>query len=83
MRREKERTLKVGSHSQRGTVQLTAHTPGRLSLSASYNGECAATVLLTREQVRQLRAAIEELEPFIEAQGEQPERVSAGLKLAA
>jgi hypothetical protein len=83
MTREKERTLKVGSESQRGTLQLTAHTPGRLTLSASYNGERAATVLLTREQVRQLRAAIEELEPLIEAQGEQADSFSVGLKLAA
>ena len=83
MTREKERTFKVGSESQRGTLQLTTHTPGRLTLSASYNGERAATVLLTREQVRELRAIIEELEPLIEAQSEPREYVNAGLKLAA
>jgi hypothetical protein len=83
MSKQKERTLKVGSESQRGTVHLSAHTPGRLTLSASYKGERAATVLLTREQVRQLRAAIEALEPFIEAPGEQAEYLGTGLKFAA
>jgi hypothetical protein len=82
MSREKEHTIKVGSGSQRGTVSLSAHTPGRLTLSASYKGERAATVLLTREQVQQLRAAIEALEPLIKDSIEQPE-CSPQLKLAA
>jgi hypothetical protein len=83
MNREKEHTIKVGSGSQRGTVSLSAHTPGRLTLSASYKGERAATVLLTHEQLQQLRAAIEALEPLIESSTEQPECANAQLKLAA
>ena len=83
MNKNKERTFKVGSESQRGTVQVTAHTPGRLTLSASYNGERAATVLLTREQARQLRAALEDLEQLLDTPDEQTARANSGLKLAA
>jgi hypothetical protein len=83
MEREKEITLRVGKDTQRGDMRLSAHTPHALSVSVSYKGDRAATVLLTREQVRQLRAALAELEPLLEAHEGQDEREYERLKLVA
>ena len=80
MTRAKEITFKVGRETQRGDVRLSSHLPQGLTLSVSYKGERAATVVLTDEQVRQLQQALEELAPQVEAQ---TAAASAGLKLAA
>ncbi|MFL6209825.1 MAG: hypothetical protein ACJ74W_13295 [Pyrinomonadaceae bacterium] len=77
MIRDKEVQLKVGRGTQRGTVRLSAFLPQLLTLSVSYKGECAVTVVLTDEQVQQLRQALDELSPPVEA------RAKEGLRLAA
>ena len=59
--------LKVGRGTQRGDVSLSALLPETLSLSVSYKGERAATVVLTAEQVEQLRQALDEMAPRGEA----------------
>jgi hypothetical protein len=74
---DKDIQLKVGRDTQRGTVRLSAFLPQLLTLSVSYKGECAATVVLTDEQVQQLRQALDELTPPIEVQAKE------GLRLAA
>ncbi|HEY9283326.1 MAG TPA: hypothetical protein VIP46_07725 [Pyrinomonadaceae bacterium] len=63
MTREKE--LKVGGGQLPGRVRLSAHVPRGLMLSVAYKGERAASVLLTPEQVRELRAALDEIEPAV------------------
>ena len=55
--------LKVGRGTQRGDVGLSALLPETISLSVSYKGERAATVVLTAEQVEQLRQALDEIAP--------------------
>jgi hypothetical protein len=77
MTREKE--LKVGVGQQKpGRVRLSAHTPQGLMLSVTYKGERAASVLLTAEQLRELRAALEEIERAVAADAQ-----GGRLKLAA
>ena len=77
--------MKAGRRAQDGTVSLSAFLPGVLSLSVSRKAERAGTVQLTREQVRQLRQALAELELRIgpEGQDERPwegaERREGGL----
>ncbi|HEX8068526.1 MAG TPA: hypothetical protein VF546_01155 [Pyrinomonadaceae bacterium] len=83
MEREKEILLRVGKDTQRGDVRLSAHAPHALSVSVSYKGDRAATVLLTRAQVRELRAALAALEPLLDANEEQAALGYDGLKLAA
>lgn len=73
----KEITLIVGRDTQRGDVRLSSYLPDVLTLSVNYGGERAATVVLTTEQVRQLRRALDELAPQVEA------RADEGLRLAA
>ena len=77
MTREKE--LKVGVGQPSGRVRLSAQVPRGLMLSVAYKGERAASVLLTPEQVKELRAALEEIEPSIETGG----HCGGHLKLAA
>lgn len=78
MTREKE--LKVGVGQQKtGRVRLSAQVPRGLMLSVAYKGERAASVLLTPEQVRELRAALDEIEPAVAPAEPQGGR----LKLAA
>src|SRR5881275_1260973 len=77
MSKGKEIKFKVGRATQSGDVRLSSYLPQVLTLSVSYNGERAATVVLTDEQVRQLRQALDELAPSIEA------RTAEGLRLAA
>ena len=62
----REFTMKAGRRVQDGTLSLSALLPGVLSLSVSRKAERACTVQLTREQVRQLRQALAELELTIE-----------------
>lgn len=68
MTREKE--LKVGVGQLPGRVRLSAQVPRGLMLSVAYKGERAASVLLTPEQVRELRAALDEIEPAVSADGQ-------------
>jgi hypothetical protein len=58
---DKEIKMSVGKGTQRGSVSLSSFLPGALSLSVSYKGERAATVVLTGEQALQLRQALDEL----------------------
>jgi hypothetical protein len=77
MARDKEIRLRVGRGTQRGDVSVSAYLPQALTLRVSYKGERAATVVLTGEQVRQLRLALEELAPQCEARGEEKLRLVA------
>lgn len=63
MAKVKEIVMKVGRETQRGDVRLSAFLPETISLSVSYKGERAATVVLTAEQVEQLREALDEIVP--------------------
>lgn len=69
----KEIELRVGRRAQDGTVRLSAYLPNLLTLSVTYRAERAASIMLTREQVRELRGALRELESLIE-----PEDTSTG-----
>ena len=77
MVRDKQIRFAVGKGPQQGEVCLSAYLPQVLTLSVSYKGERAATVLLTRDQVRQLRQALDELAPQDEVLSEE------GLRLVA
>ena len=77
MAMDKEIELKVGRGTQNGRVSLSAFLADTLSLSVSYKGERAATVVLTPEQVLQLRKALDELAPQGEARGEEKLRLVA------
>lgn len=74
---DKEIKMSVGKGTQRGSVSLSSFLPGALSLSVSYKGERAATVVLTCEQVLQLRQALDELTSRDEARGEESLRLVA------
>ena len=65
----REFTMKAGKGARDGTVSLSAFLPGVLSLSVSRKAERAGTLQLTREQARQLRHALAELELMIEPEG--------------
>jgi hypothetical protein len=54
--------IKVGRRIQDGTVELSMFMPQLLTLRVSYGGERAASVQLTREQVWELRRALDEFE---------------------
>ena len=69
----RELTIKAGRRVQDGMICLSAFLPGVLSLSVSRGAERAGSVQLTREQARQLRHALAELELMIE-----PERRAEG-----
>lgn len=73
MAKVKEIRLKVGRGTQRGDVSLSSYLPETVSLRVSYKGERAATVVLTGEQVEQLRQALNEIAP----QGETRLRLAA------
>ncbi len=62
----REIEIQVGRRSQDGVVRLTAHIPQMLTLSVRYGAERAATVMLTHEQLRELRRALDEIERLIE-----------------
>jgi len=74
---DKQINLIVGSGTQKGRVSLSAFLADRLSLSVSYKGERAATVVLTPEHVRQLRQALDEIAPQGESRGEEMLRLVA------
>ena len=60
MGRTREVELKVGRRSTDGAVKLSAYPPHLVQLSVSYKGERSASVLLTQEQIRDLRDALAE-----------------------
>ena len=66
MARGKEINLKVGRGTQRGDVSLSSFLPETLTLRVSYQGERAAAVVLTAEQLWELRRALDELAPEVE-----------------
>ena len=66
MGRPTQVSIKAGRRATDGAVNLSAYLPGLLAVSVSYPGERAASVLLTREQVGELRRALAGLEPLIE-----------------
>lgn len=55
--------LKVGEGTQVGSVSLTTWLPDRVFLSVSSNGGYGPTVVLTPEQVQELRRALNEITP--------------------
>lgn len=63
--------LKVGRRAADGIVRLSAYPPQLVQLSVGYRGQQSASVLLTQEQIRALRDA---LEAFIEEAA--PDRVT-------
>lgn len=77
MARDQEFNLKVGKGRQRGHVSLSALLPEALTLSVSYKGERAATVMLTSEQVQQLRQALAEFAAQVGERGEERLRLVA------
>jgi hypothetical protein len=77
MGKTKEINLRVGRGKQVGSVTLSTWLPDRIFLSVSYKGGYGPTVVLTPEQVQELRRALDEIAP----QGGQ--RGEAGLRRAA
>ncbi len=51
---QQEVTFKVGRRSVDGIVRVSTHPPQLVQLSVSYKGERAASVVLTKAQVREL-----------------------------
>ena len=82
MTTSKEHEFNVGRRSQDGTIRLSVNLPQMLTLSVSHKGERAASVLLTREQVKQLQQALAELEPLIEAERTSADRWDGGERRA-
>jgi len=58
MSNTREVELKVGRRSTDGIVRLSAYPPQLVQLSVSYRNRQSASVLLTQEQIRELRAAL-------------------------
>lgn len=77
MAKRKEISLKVGCGTQRGDISISSFLPDALTLRVSYKGERAATVVLTAEQVRQLRQALDEIAPQGETRFEEKLRLAA------
>jgi len=77
MTRDKEISLRVGRGTQRGEVSISTLLPEVLTLRVSYKGGQAAAVVLTEEQVRQLRRALDEVAPQAEERGEERLRLVA------
>jgi len=50
--------LKVGRRSADGIVRLSAYPPQLVQLTVTYRGQQSASVLLTQEQIRELRDAL-------------------------
>lgn len=64
----KEIRIKVGRRAQDGSVSLSIYPPQLLTLSVSYKAERGTSIVMTREQIRQLQQALAELELLIEAE---------------
>jgi hypothetical protein len=77
MAKGKEINLRVGRGTQRGEVSVSTFPPEAVTLRVSYKGGRAAAVLLTEEQVRLLRHALDEIAQQVEARGEEKLRLAA------
>lgn len=66
MAETKEINLRVGRGTQVGSISLTTWLPDRIFLSVSANGGYGLTVVLTPEQVQELRRALDETAPRAE-----------------
>jgi hypothetical protein len=62
----KQVNLRVGTGKQVGSVILSTWLPDRVFLSVNANGGYGPTVVLTPEQVQELRRALDEIAPQIE-----------------
>jgi len=65
--------FKVGRRSVDGTVKLSPHPPQLLQLSVSYKGERSSSVVLTRDQVRELRQALASFEQALDSPNGAPD----------
>jgi hypothetical protein len=74
MTKPREVELKVGRRSVDGVVRISPHPPQLVQLSVSYKGERAASVVLTRAQVRAVREALAEFESNMADDHVTPER---------
>jgi len=77
MTRDREINIRVGRGTQGGEVSVSTFLPETLTLRVSYKGGQAATVVLTEEQVRQLRKALDEVAPQAEMRSEETLRLVA------
>ena len=73
MAKTREVELKAGSRATDGIMRLSAYPPELVQLSVSYKGERSASVLLTQEQIRLLRAALDEFVEHTAPQNETTE----------
>ena len=69
MSNSREIELKVGRRAQDGVVRVSTLMPHLVQLSVNYKGERAVSVVLTRQQARQLQQALAQLEPSVDAVG--------------
>jgi hypothetical protein len=73
MSNQREVELKVGRRAIDGLVRISAHPPQLVQLSVSYKGERAASVVLTRAQVKALREYLAEFEADLPEEVKSPE----------
>lgn len=77
MTKDREINIRVGRGTQGGEVSISTFLPETLTLRVSYKGGQAASVVLTEEQVLQLRKALDEVAPRAEARSEETLRLVA------
>jgi len=77
MTKDREINIRVGRGTQGGEVSVSTFLPETLTLRVSYKGGQAASVVLTEEQVRQLRKALDEVAPQAEMRSEETLRLVA------
>jgi len=70
MTKTRDVELKVGRRSADGIVRLSAYPPQLVQLSVDYKGRQSASVLLTQEQIQELRKALSD---YIEEDAPPPE----------
>ncbi|MGI9107403.1 MAG: hypothetical protein ACR2G4_14280 [Pyrinomonadaceae bacterium] len=83
MSEQREVELEVGRETQRGLITLSSWLPELLTLGVSYQGERAASVTLTREQVMQLQQALAEIGSSMEERESNDNQHGENLKLVA
>jgi len=66
MTKDREINIRVGRGTQGGEVSVSTFLPETLTLRVSYKGGQAASVVLTEEQVQQLRKALDEITQGVE-----------------